>query len=174
MAAIHPAGDALKGAPLRAEGSSSFAPFGADTKTTFRVWGEDDSKTWVQNSFTRSVAEVAAGEAKMDHSSGHSNDVGVATVLAAMAVMNTEAIAKAIDPEGRAKVMQQGADETKLALSKANEALRMGDVTRELSKDVAPLLTEMKALTEKIALMDERMDQRLQTIEQKPACCTIS
>ena len=68
--------------------------------------------------------------------------------------------------------MQQGADETKLALSKANEALRMGDVTRELSKDVAPLLTEMKALTEKIALMDER----LQAIEQKPAsaCCTIS
>ena len=62
--------------------------------------------------------------------------------------------------------------ETKLALSKANEALRMGDVTRELSKDVAPLLTEMKALTEKIALMDER----LQAIEQnqKPACCTIS
>ena len=53
---------------------------------------------------------------------GWSNDTGVATVLAAMAVMNTEAIAKAIDPEGRAKVMQQGADETKLALSKANEA----------------------------------------------------
>ena len=166
MAAIHPAGDAFKGAPLRAEGSSSFAPFGADTKTTFRTWGEE------ANSFTRSVAEVAAGEAKWDHHSGRSNDLGVATVLAAMAVMNTEAIAKAIDPEGRAKVMQQGADETKLALSKANEALRMGDVTRELSKDVAPLLTEMKALTEKIALMDER----LQTIEQKPAsaCCTIS
>ena len=52
----------------------------------------------------------------MDHHAGYSNDVGVATVLAAMAVMNTEAIAKAIDPEGRAKVMQQGADETKLAL----------------------------------------------------------
>ena len=164
MAAIHPAGDALKGAPLRAEGSSSFAPFGADTKTTFRTWGED------ANSFTRSVAEVAAGEAKRDQAG--SNDTGIATALAAMAVMNTEAIAKAIDPEGRAKVMQQGADETKLALSKANEALRMGDVTRELSKDVAPLLTEMKALTEKIALMDER----LQAIEQKPAsaCCTIS
>ena len=165
MAAIHPAGDAFKGAPLRAEGSSSFAPFGADTKTTFRYG--DDVK-W--NDTTRSVAEVAAGEAKLDQR--YSNDTGVATVLAAMAVMNTEAIAKAIDPEGRAKVMQQGADETKLALSKANEALRMGDVTRELSKDVAPLLTEMKALTEKIALMDER----LQAIEQKPAsaCCTIS
>ena len=164
MAAIHPAGDAFKGAPLRAEGSSSFAPFGADTKTTFRIWGE------AADSITSSVAEVAAGEAKFDQSC--SNDTGVATVLAAMAVMNTEAIAKAIDPEGRAKVMQQGADETKLALSKANEALRMGDVTRELSKDVAPLLTEMKALTEKIALMDER----LQAIEQKPAsaCCTIS
>ena len=40
MAAIHPAGGALKGAPLRAEGSSSFAPFGADTKTTFR-YGDD-------------------------------------------------------------------------------------------------------------------------------------
>ena len=85
---------------------------------------------------------------------GYSNDTGVATVLAAMAVMNTEAIAKAIDPEGRAKVMQQGADETKLALSKANEALRMGDVTRELSKDVAPLLTEMKALTGRTIAID--------------------
>ena len=146
----------MKGALLRAEGSSSFAPFGADTKTTFRVWGEE------ANVFTRSVAEVAAGEAKFDQ--GSSNDTGVATVLAAMAV------AKAIDPEGRAKVMQQAADETKLALSKANEALRAGDVTRELSKDVAPLLTEIKALTEKIALIDER----LQAIEQKPACCTIS
>ena len=170
MAAIHPAGDAFKGALLRAEGSSSFAPFGADTKTTSRAYAEDSG--YERPPETRSVAEVAAGEAKWDHHSGRSNDLGVATVLAAMAVMNTEAIAKAIDPEGRAKVMQQGADETKLALSKANEALRMGDVTRELSKDVAPLLTEMKALTEKIALMDER----LQAIEQKPAsaCCTIS
>ena len=170
MAAIHPAGDAFKGAPLRAEGSSSFAPFGADTKTTFQAYHSESSI--LRPPETRSVAEVAAGEAKWDHHSGRSNDLGVATVLAAMAVMNTEAIAKAIDPEGRAKVMQQGADETKLALSKANEALRMGDVTRELSKDVAPLLTEMKALTEKIALMDER----LQAIEQKPAsaCCTIS
>ena len=169
MAAIHPAGDAFKGAPLRAEGSSSFAPFGADTKTTSRAYAEDSG--YERPPETRSVAEVAAGEAKWD-TSGLSNEVGVVTVLAAMAVMNTEAIAKAIDPEGRAKVMQQGADETKLALSKANEALRMGDVTRELSKDVAPLLTEMKALTEKIALMDER----LQAIEQKPAsaCCTIS
>ena len=174
MAAIHPAGDAFKGAPLRAEGSSSFAPFGADTKTTSRAYHFTRSDLRYGNELppeTRSVAEVAAGEAKRDQGFS-SNDTGVATVLAAMAVMNTEAIAKAIDPEGRAKVMQQGADETKLALSKANEALRMGDVTRELSKDVAPLLTEMKALTEKIALMDER----LQAIEQKPAsaCCTIS
>ena len=161
---------------MAATGSSSCAPFGADTKTTSRAYRFTPSDLRYGNELppeTRSVAEVAAGEAKWD-TSGLSNEVGVVTVLAAMAVMNTEAIAKAIDPEGRAKVMQQGADETKLALSKANEALRMGDVTRELSKDVAPLLTEMKALTEKIALMDERMDQRLQAIEQKPACCTIS
>ena len=139
-------------------------PYGADSTVGFGTGGIYDATT----NYAGRVADVAAGDGFGSYQHDPPNSVG--TVLSAMAVMNTEAIAKAIDPEGRAKVMQQAADETKLALSKANEALRMGDVTRELSKDVAPLLTEMKALTEKIALMDER----LQAIEQKPACCTIS
>ena len=67
--------------------------------------------------------------------------------------------------------MQQAADETKLALSKANDALHQGSVALSLSKDVGPLLTEMKVLTAKM----EVIDQRLQVIEQKPnGCCTIS
>ena len=98
--------------------------------------------------------------------------------ISAMAVVNTEhlgaklvEIEKKIDPESRAKVMQQAVDETNRALSNANDALKTGQVTLELAKDVAPVMTQLTALSAKLELID----QRLQAIEKKPqGCCSIS
>ena len=100
--------------------------------------------------------------------------------MTGMAIMNTENLGamliqqqKMLDPENRAKAMQQAADETNRALSSANDALQTGQVTLELSKDVAPLMTHMKAVSAKLELID----QRLQAIENKPergCSCPIS
>ena len=91
--------------------------------------------------------------------------------VAAMAVINTEHLAQMMDPGNQAKVMQQAADEAKRSLESANAALQAGEVTLELSKDVAPLLTQMKAVTAKLELID----QRLQAIESKSGgCCIVS
>ena len=110
---------------------------------------------------------------------------GNAENAASMAVVNTELLGvmiqqtqKMLDPESRAKAMQQAADETNQALSKANDALQTGQVTLELAKDVAPVmekLTEVNLELTKVVAKLELMDQRLQAVEAKGGgCCTVS
>ena len=162
------------------------APFGAEStaKGSYQATKYHNNSGYDYSYITketrpRSVAEAATEvmhSVKLD-SPDHAQ-LGLAVNFAAMAVMNTEAIAKAVDPEGQAKVMQQKAEETQLALSKANEALRQGETALNLSKDVGPLLTEMRELNEslnaKIAHIHKDMNERLLAIEQKPsAVCTI-
>ena len=97
-----------------------------------------------------------------------------------MAVINTKLIAEMLNPGmvdqiaiNRAKSMQQAAEETSVALSKAKDALQTGRVTLELAKDVAPVVTQLQAVTAKL----EQLDQRMQGIEKKiesSGCCSIS
>eukprot|EP00316_Scyphosphaera_apsteinii_P022196 CAMPEP_0119307138 /NCGR_PEP_ID=MMETSP1333-20130426/7713_1 /TAXON_ID=418940 /ORGANISM="Scyphosphaera apsteinii, Strain RCC1455" /LENGTH=154 /DNA_ID=CAMNT_0007310611 /DNA_START=55 /DNA_END=519 /DNA_ORIENTATION=+ len=84
----------------------------------------------------------------------------------AMSLVNQEYLAQKIeqlDQAGTAMLLQRTANQSAEALSSANAALQAGQVTLELSKDVAPVLAEMKAIVTKLELID----QRLQAVEKK-------
>eukprot|EP00316_Scyphosphaera_apsteinii_P007524 CAMPEP_0119344310 /NCGR_PEP_ID=MMETSP1333-20130426/106908_1 /TAXON_ID=418940 /ORGANISM="Scyphosphaera apsteinii, Strain RCC1455" /LENGTH=92 /DNA_ID=CAMNT_0007356749 /DNA_START=206 /DNA_END=484 /DNA_ORIENTATION=+ len=91
-----------------------------------------------------------------------------------MSLVNQEHLAQKIDQldqAGTAMLLQQTANQSAEALASSNAALQAGQVTLELSKDVAPVLAEMKAIIAKLELID----QRLQAAEKKVGenCCAI-
>ena len=77
---------------------------------------------------------------------------------------NIKRLAKLVDSEGTAKLLHKQIDETSSALQAANSALQTGQVTVELSKDVAPVLAKLDAI-----------EQRLQALEKagKKNSCVI-
>ena len=72
---------------------------------------------------------------------------------------NIKRLAKLVDSEGTTKLLHKQIDETHSALQAANSAMEMGQVTVELSKDVAPVLAKLDAIEQRLQGLEKAVKQ---------------